>query len=227
MHPWKPRYATAVSSLQIVAAASLLHSSKVEQEIHVYKRQITEVEIHETIDSGEYGQGIGLALMMLGTLMIITSICALCVQAKKRWRQVTSQGESRQAATEGALRAAPQASEAYHQTSAAESALRAALQARPQKADPEPNPQETRKQGTSRSSQDTAHPKVNERGSSSRLEPTKVYYSKDGLKTGLFHINRHCSHLKAAKEVHERPFDYSKNFRKHRFCESCEHAKMA
>ena len=56
MHPWKPRYATAVSALQIVAAASLLHGSKGEQEIRVYKRQITEVEIHEIIDSDEYGQ---------------------------------------------------------------------------------------------------------------------------------------------------------------------------
>ena len=28
MHPWKPRYATAVSALQIVAAASLLQGSR-------------------------------------------------------------------------------------------------------------------------------------------------------------------------------------------------------
>ena len=115
MHPWKPRFATAVSALHIVAAASLLQGSKGEQEIHVYERQTTEVEIHEIIDSGKYGQGIGLALMMLGFIMIITAICALCVQARIRWRQVTSQGESLQAATEGALRAAPRASEAYHQ----------------------------------------------------------------------------------------------------------------
>ena len=64
---------------------------------------------------------------------------------KEKWRQVTSQGESLQAANEGAPQAAPQASEADHQTSAAESAPRAALQA--QIADPEPSPQETHKSG--------------------------------------------------------------------------------
>ena len=87
--------------MQIVAAASLLLGSKGEQEIIVYKRQITEFEIREIIYSDEYGQGFGLAMKMLGILMIITAICALCVQARRRWRQVTSQGESSQAATEG------------------------------------------------------------------------------------------------------------------------------
>ena len=58
---------------------------------------------------------------------------------KEKWRQVTPQGESSQDAAEGALRAAPQASEANSKTCATESAPRAALQAQ-QKADLEPSP---------------------------------------------------------------------------------------
>ena len=84
MHPWKPRFATAVSALQMVAAASLLQGSKGEQEIHVYQRQVTEIEVHEIINSENYGLGKGLALMMLGTIMIIVAIYARFVQATQK-----------------------------------------------------------------------------------------------------------------------------------------------
>ena len=183
--------------------------------------------------------------MMLGILMIITAICALCVQARIRWRQVTSQGESLRDAAEGALRAASQASEANRKTCATESALRAALQAQcatesapraalqAQIADPEPNPQSScssssqktlRKEAT-KASQNTAHPKADEQGSSEGLEPRRIFYSRDGMKVGIYHTSRNCGNLKSANTIFEKEF--SRDVRKHRLCKICEHAKKA
>ena len=157
--------------------------------------------------------------------MIISAICALCVQAKKRWRQVTSQGESRHGATEGAPRAAPQAPAAYQQTSAAESAPRAALQA--QIADPEPSPQSSCSSSSSQKTlkQNTAQPRADEQGSSKELEPRKIFYSRDGMKVGIYHTSRNCGNLKSANAIFEKEFSVVN--RKHRLCKICEHAKKA
>ena len=148
--------------------------------------------------------------------MIISAICALCVQAKKRWRQVTSQGESRHGAAEDAPQAASQAPLAYQEI-----------------ADPEPSPQSScssssqktlRKEAT-KASQITAHPKADEQGSSEELEPGKIFYSRDGMKTGIYHTSRNCGNLKNASTIFEKEF--SRDLRKHRLCKICQHAKKA
>ena len=196
MHPWKPRFATAVSALQIVAAASLLQGSKGEQEIHVYQRQITEIEVHEIINSENYGLGIGLALMMLGTIMIIVAIYARLVQAKKRRRRLTPKGESGIGATEDAPQAASQAPSAYQETSASEDAPQAASQARV--ADLEPSPQSSCSSSSQKTlKQNTAQPRAEEPRSSSR----KIFYSRDGMKVGIYHTSRNCGNLKSAKAI--------------------------
>ena len=80
IHPWKPRYATAISTLQAVTAASLLRGS--EGEI-VHERRETECGTHEVTYSENYGRGLSTAMTMLGILLIITIICTLCVKIRK------------------------------------------------------------------------------------------------------------------------------------------------
>ena len=204
--------------------------------------------------------------------MIITAICAICVQTRKKWRQMISQGESSHGVSEGAPLAAPQAPEADEIASASEGAPAAAPQARA-KADPEPNPRKTlrcgvspslrqrrasqgsassgsrdqygrgaeeQEQGTARAelqqpeapettaaraAQNTAQPQRDKNEPSAKLEPT-VYYTRDGLKTGIFHINKHCSHLCTASKVREKTLDFARR-RRHRSCKGCGHGKLA
>ena len=211
-------------------------------------------------------------MMMLGSILIVTGICALCVQARKRWREMISQGESSHSASEGAPWAAPQAQETNRRASASEGAPRAAPQAQA-KADPEPSPHKTQRcsvlpslrqrrasqgsassgsrdqygrgaeeqeQGTARAelqqpeapettaaraAQNTAQPQRDKNDPSATLEPT-VYYTRDGLKTGIFHINKHCSHLCTANKVHEKTLDFARS-RRHRSCKGCGHGKLA
>ena len=145
MHPWKPKHATTISALQLVAAASLLQGSKGEKEIVVYRGRIIEYEVQEITYSDNYDQGFGLAMMMLGILLIIiAAICALWVQTRKKWRQVISQGESSHGVSEGAPLAAPSTPEADKGASAPEGAPLAAPQARAE-ADPEPSPHKTQR----------------------------------------------------------------------------------
>ncbi len=120
MRPWKPRYATAISALQLVAAASLLQGSK--GEVIVHRGRMIEYEIQEITYSENYGHGFGLAMMMLGVLLIIISICALWVHARKKTRQMISQGESSHGVSEGAPVAAPQTPKADKVASASEGA---------------------------------------------------------------------------------------------------------
>ena len=212
-------------------------------------------------------------MMMLGIILIITAICALCVQARKKWREMISQGESSHSASEGAPWAAPQAQETNRRASASEGAPRAAPQAQA-KADPEPSPHKTQRcsvlpsmrqrrasqgsassgsrdqsgrgaeeqeQGIARAecaqpeapetraakaAKNTAQPPKDESEPSAKLEPTTVYYTKDGLKTGIFHINKHCSRFSTANTMHEKTLAFAQS-RNHRICKSCGHGKKA
>ena len=56
-----------------------------------------------------------------------------------------------------------------------------------------PNPQPIRKRRAPQNSGDATHLEVH---------ATTVYYSKDGFKTGIFHVDKHCSHLKPAMKVY-------------------------
>ena len=76
-----------------------------------------------------------------------------------------------------------------------------------------------------RTAENTAQPQRNELEPGAKLEPT-VYYTIDGLKTGVFHTYKHCSHLYAAKRLHGRTLDFSRSH-KHRSCKSCGNGKMA
>ena len=45
--PWKPKYAAAISALQLVTASSLQRGTKGEEEITIYRERVLECEVHE------------------------------------------------------------------------------------------------------------------------------------------------------------------------------------
>ena len=92
--------------------------------------------------------------------------------------------------------------------------------ARAERSQPEAPEEEAAK-----ASKNTAQPQRDKNEPSAKLEPT-VYYTKDGLKTGIFHIHKHCSHLSTANKVHEKTEDFARS-RRHRSCKSCGHGKLA
>ena len=174
--------------------------------------------------------------------MIIAAIYARFVQAKKRWRRLTPQGESGNGATEDAPQAASQATSAYQETSASEDAPQAASQAPSDKqeasasedapqaapqarvADLEPSPQSSCSSSSQKTlKQNTAQPRTGEPSSSSSSR--KIFYSRDGMKVGIYHTSMDCGNLKSANAIFEKEFSVVN--RKHRLCKICEHAKKA
>ena len=161
----------AVSALIMVAIASFLHGSCGEHEITIYKRQTTEIEVHDIIGNHEYSHGLGLALILIGVLMILTAISAIWVQAKKKPMQEKSEARS-----------------------VPDIIIR----------DDCPNPQPIRKRRASTTSQ----------------PESTVYYSKDGFKTGIFHVDNHCSHLKPAMKIYVKSINFWRA-QNHRPCKIC------
>ena len=185
----------AVSALIVVAFASFLHGSRGEHEITIYRRQITEIEVHDIIGNHGYNHGLGLALILIGVLMILTAISAIWVQAKKKPAQMSPEKKPAQEKSE----ARPGPHIIIHDNC--------------------PNPQPIRKRRAPKDSGDTTHHKVHESASNSD-NVTTVYYSKDGFKTGIFHVDKHCSHLKLATKVYVKSINFWRA-QNHRPCKIC------
>ncbi len=66
----------------------------------------------------------------------------------------------------------------------------------------------------------TAQPQKGKNEPSRKLEPTTVYYSNDGMKTGIFHIVKQCRHLSTANQIREATEDFARSH-KHRICKRC------
>ena len=47
---------------------------------------ITEIEIHEFASNYEYSHGFGMALILVGVIMILTAISAICLQTRNAAR---------------------------------------------------------------------------------------------------------------------------------------------
>ncbi len=148
---------------------------------------ITEIEIHEFANHNGFSHGFGMALILIGVLMILTAIAAYWVQAKTEPAQMSPETKPVQ------------------EKSDAPPGPRIILR------DDCPIQQPVRRRRAPQDSGDTAHPEV---------PATTVYYSKDGFKTGIFHVDRHCSHLKPATKVYVKSINFWRA-QNHRPCKIC------
>ena len=146
-------------------------------------------------NNNKYGHGFGLALILTGVLMILTAISAIWVQAMRKPAQMSPQKKPVQEKSD----ARPGPNIIIHDNC--------------------PNPQPIRRRRATENSGGTTRPDVHECTSNS-MNDTTVYYSKDGFKTGIFHVDRHCSHLKPAMKVYVKSINFWRA-QNHRPCKIC------
>ena len=144
---------------------------------------ITEIEIHEFASNNGYSHAFGMALILVGVLMILTAISAICLQTRN----------------------------------AAQLGIRGNTKTKPRMDQKTSNSLPSDKRNLPQ--EDVGETFQNGRPDEEKIQ-TIVYYSKDGFKTGIYHVDRHCCRLKHATNVHVKSITFwrAQNHRPCRFC---------